>query len=113
VWKERGVEMKFDAKNAVDGFFFYDGSRDGFRKYEYELPAGLSFTDTVEVVKKKCGNPERIWEGVDGAPTQLDYEASGMYLYFDARNFAAGTATLCQLSYFIVSVRRTASCVAW
>ena len=70
-----GVEIAFTTKGTTKAVFLYGGtqSHKEFKRYKGELPAKLSFDDTMAAVRKKLGAPEEQ-QGVPASATapQLD-----------------------------------------
>ena len=55
-----GVVLWMDSDQKVNSVFLYSGNADGFTTYKGQLPFGLTFTDTMEMVEQKLGHPVEI-----------------------------------------------------
>lgn len=56
-----GMSLLLDSgQKMVQGVFLYSGNADGFEVYKGELPYGLAFTDTMEMVEQKFSHPVEI-----------------------------------------------------
>ena len=55
-----GMVLWIDADQKVQSVFLYPGGTDGFAAYQGQLPLGLAFTDTMEMVEQKLGYPVEI-----------------------------------------------------
>lgn len=55
-----GMALWTDKDQKVDSIDLYAGDADGFAAYQGQLPYGLVFTDTMEIVEQKLGNPVEI-----------------------------------------------------
>jgi hypothetical protein len=83
--RSAGVVLWIDTDQKVQGIFLYPGNNDGFDAYQGQLPFGLTFSDTMEIVEHKLGRPREIhapqagWlpglpdEGI--APDHIHYQA--------------------------------------
>ena len=56
-WKPKGVSLRF-VSGKLATIFLYAEAAAGFKQYEGELPAKLSFGDTRAEVEEKLGKPE-------------------------------------------------------
>lgn len=57
ICRSAGVALGMDADQNVQTVFLYPGLADGFAPYQGQLPFGLAFTDTMESVERKLGQP--------------------------------------------------------
>lgn len=64
IWKDRGIDLSFDDRNACQAVFFYAEKADDHRQYKGELPGALSFEHTRADVEKLLGAPDK--SGGDG-----------------------------------------------
>jgi hypothetical protein len=55
-----GMTLWTDSNQKIQSVFLYPGDRDGFTAYQGQLPLGLTFTDTMEMVEEKLGYPVEI-----------------------------------------------------
>jgi hypothetical protein len=55
-----GMVLWTDSIQKVQSVFLYAGQSDGFAAYQGQLPFGLRFTDTMEMVEEKLGYPVEI-----------------------------------------------------
>lgn len=58
--RSAGMALWTDAGENVQSVFLYPGQSDGFTAYQGQLPFGLQFTDTMEIVEEKLGYPVEI-----------------------------------------------------
>ena len=58
--RSSGMALWTDAGQKVQSVFLYPGQSDGFIAYQGQLPFGLRFTDTMEMVEQKLGHPVEI-----------------------------------------------------
>jgi hypothetical protein len=56
-----GMSLWMDEDQKVQSVFLYPGSTDGVAAYQGQLPLGLAFTDTQEIVEQKLGQPVEIY----------------------------------------------------
>jgi hypothetical protein len=52
-----GMTLWTDSVQKIQSVFLYPGDSDGFAAYQGQLPFGLAFTDTMEMVEQKLGYP--------------------------------------------------------
>lgn len=55
-----GMTLWTDSVQKIQSVFLYPGDHDGFAAYQGQLPFGLAFTDTMEIVEQKLGYPVEI-----------------------------------------------------
>jgi hypothetical protein len=55
-----GMTLWTDPDQKVQNVFLHPGDSDGFAAYQGQLPLGLRFTDTMEMVEQKLGYPVEI-----------------------------------------------------
>jgi hypothetical protein len=55
-----GMALWMDSDQKVQTIFLYPGNDDGFDAYQGQLPFGLTFSDTMEMVEQKLGRPVEI-----------------------------------------------------
>jgi len=55
-----GMALWTDEDQKVESIYLYAGDSDGFAAYQGQVPQGLAFTDTMEIVEQKLGNPVEI-----------------------------------------------------
>lgn len=60
ICRSAGMALWMDSDQKVESVFLYPGKDDGFDAYQGELPFGLTFTDTMEMVEQKLGRPMEI-----------------------------------------------------
>jgi hypothetical protein len=60
ICRPAGMALWLDADQNVQSVLLYSGNADGFAAYSGQLPFGLSFTDTMEIVEQKLGHPVEI-----------------------------------------------------
>ncbi len=58
--RSAGLVLWMDSDQKVQSIFLYPGNDDGFAAYKGQLPFGLTFTDTMEMVEHKLGHPVEI-----------------------------------------------------
>lgn len=57
-FKARGISLRFDTEDLLEGIFFYSEGADGFRQYQGRLPFGLSFMLTRKEIESILGKPD-------------------------------------------------------
>ena len=55
-----GMVLWMDSDQKVNSVFLYPGNADDFAAYKGQLPFGLAFSDTMEIVEQKLGHPVEI-----------------------------------------------------
>lgn len=55
-----GMTLWTGADQKIQSVFLYPRNNDGFSAYQGQLPLGLAFTDTMEIVEQKLGYPVEI-----------------------------------------------------
>jgi hypothetical protein len=55
-----GMTLWTDSVQKIESVFLYPRDSDGFAAYQGQLPFGLAFTDTMEMVEQKLGYPVEI-----------------------------------------------------
>jgi hypothetical protein len=83
-WKSKGLSLSF-VSGKLEVVFMYAEGADGFKQYQGELPAKLSFTDTRSEVEKKLGKPEV--SGGDGViPFWVVYPSEGVLVGYVSKD---------------------------
>lgn len=72
--RSAGMALWIDSDQKVQNVFLYPGDSDGFAAYSGELPLGLTFTDTMEMVEQKLGYPVEIHAPQAGRVSRLPDE---------------------------------------
>ena len=106
--RSAGMALRMDADQKVRSVYLYPGNADGFASYPGQLPFGLAFTDTKEIVEQKLGQPVEIhapqagWklglpdEGitVDHFHYQAIYERFGLTVIYNSPSASDNGATI-------------------
>ena len=58
-FRKNGLALATDANMRVESVHAYSEGKDGFDRYEGELPSGLMMTDGAKDVRKKMGEPSK------------------------------------------------------
>jgi len=85
VFKQHGVDLRFDKTDVVKVVFFYSKGADGHAQYVGDLPFGLSFQMTRREIESILGPPES--SGGSGAgDAWASYETKGIGINYDRKN---------------------------
>lgn len=90
--RSSGMVLWTDADQKVQSVFLYPGQSDGFAAYQGELPFGLRFTDTMEMVEEKLGYPVEIHAPQAGWVSRLpDEDVVSDHFHYVATYTSFGT----------------------
>lgn len=84
MWKSKGLSLRFNSEKLT-GVLMYAGEIDGFKPYDGELPAKLSFADTRATVEEKLGKPE-VSGGGGRIPFWVVYKSQGVSIDYIAKD---------------------------
>lgn len=59
-FKQKGIALKINNQDTIESIILYSEGSDNFRKYSGDLPNGLKFEDTRNVIEQKLGPPKKI-----------------------------------------------------
>jgi hypothetical protein len=129
-WQSKGVALGFDADCRVRFITLYSGvSTDPsglplvtdssglpmdksieyapFQAYKGQLPFGLTFDDTPDVIQKKLGKPSAIVPGTkDGITSAYSYPyTKGLYIHFNDYGVPGPKSKIAFLIYFVPKVK--------
>lgn len=71
-----GMTLWTDSDQKIQSVFLYPGDNDGFTAYQGQLPLGLRFMDTMEMVEHKLGYPVEIHAPQAGWVSRLPDEGA-------------------------------------
>ncbi len=111
-WFSQGIRLTFDHESKLDFISLYAGGKDNYKPYQGELPMKLSFTDTIESVLKKLGQPAETISGSTGGPGMgswncvLEYPDKGLSIRFTSPDLKDRTATIEMVNFGLPAKRK-------